>query len=68
MLPYRYDNNSNNYPFNILTMPYLSKAQRAFMHIHHPDITKRWDKENPKSAHSKTLPNHVKKKKSKETK
>lgn len=26
-------------------MPYKSKKQRAFMHIHHPEIAKRWDKE-----------------------
>ena len=44
-------------------MPYKSKAQRAFMHIHHPEIAKKWDKENPKNAKSKTLPNHKKKKK-----
>ncbi len=25
-------------------MPYRSKAQRAFMHIHHPKIAKKWDK------------------------
>jgi hypothetical protein len=26
-------------------MPYKSTAQRAYMHIHHPQIAKRWDKE-----------------------
>jgi hypothetical protein len=26
-------------------MPYKSKKQRAFMHIHHPLIAKKWDKE-----------------------
>jgi hypothetical protein len=26
-------------------MPYVSKAQQAYMHIHHPGIAKRWDKE-----------------------
>lgn len=26
-------------------MPYQSQKQAAFMHIHHPDIAKRWDKE-----------------------
>lgn len=26
-------------------MPYRSAKQRAFMHINHPDIAKRWDKE-----------------------
>ena len=25
-------------------MPYKSKKQRAYMHIHHPDIAARWDK------------------------
>ena len=25
-------------------MPYKSKKQRAWMHIHHPKIAKRWDK------------------------
>ena len=25
-------------------MPYRSKKQRAYMHIHHPGIAKRWDK------------------------
>lgn len=26
-------------------MPYKSKKQAAYMHIHHPEIAKRWDKE-----------------------
>jgi hypothetical protein len=26
-------------------MPYKSAKQRAYMHIHHPEIAKRWDKE-----------------------
>jgi len=25
-------------------MPYRSKKQRAFMHIHHPKLASRWDK------------------------
>lgn len=25
-------------------MPYRSKAQRAYMHIHHPKIAKKWDR------------------------
>lgn len=25
-------------------MPYKSKKQRAYMHIHHPRIAKKWDK------------------------
>lgn len=41
-------------------MPYKSKAQRAYMHIHHPGIAERWDEEHPKSAKSKKLPEHVK--------
>ena len=41
-------------------MPYKSKAQMAFMHIHHPKIAKRWDKEYSVGKH---LPQHVKHKK-----
>lgn len=41
-------------------MPYKSQAQRAFMHAKHPDIAKRWDKENPENAKSKKLPEHKK--------
>lgn len=26
-------------------MPYRSKKQRAFLHIHHPRIARRWDRE-----------------------
>ena len=25
-------------------MPYKSKRQRAYLHIHHPALAKRWDK------------------------
>lgn len=39
-------------------MPYKSKAQAAYMHIHHPGIAKRWDSEYPEK---KSLPTHVKK-------
>lgn len=39
-------------------MPYKSSAQRAYMHIHHPDIAARWDKEYPNQG---KLPKHVKK-------
>lgn len=39
-------------------MPYKSKAQAAFMHINHPEIAKRWDKEYPEK---KKMPEHVKK-------
>ena len=24
-------------------MPYKSAKQRAYMHIHHPDVAKKWD-------------------------
>ena len=36
-------------------MPFKSVAQRAFMHIHHPGIAKRWERETP----SEKLPGHV---------
>lgn len=43
-------------------MPYESKAQAAFMHIHHPDIAKRWDKEYDEGKiKRKKMPEHVKK-------
>jgi hypothetical protein len=29
-------------------MPYKSTAQAAYMHIHHPTIARRWDKEGGK--------------------
>jgi hypothetical protein len=38
-------------------MPIRSQAQRAFLHIHHPKIAKRWEKETPKGK----LPKHVEK-------
>jgi hypothetical protein len=41
-------------------MPYASKAQRGLMHLKHPEIAKRWDKENPANAKSKSLPEHKK--------
>ncbi len=28
-------------------VPYKSDAQRRFMHVKHPDIAKKWDKEYP---------------------
>lgn len=40
-------------------MPYKSDAQRKFMHARHPQIAARWDKEHPKNARSKRLPEHV---------
>jgi len=41
-------------------MPYRSQAQRAYLHIHEPEVAKRWDKEYP---NQKKLPKHVKPKK-----
>jgi len=40
-------------------MPYKSEAQRAYMHIHHPEIAVRWDKEY--KDHGK-LPHYARKK------
>jgi hypothetical protein len=39
-------------------MPYRSAKQRGYMHVHHPGIAARWDKETggkvvPKKASSK---------------
>ena len=41
-------------------MPYASKSQAAYMHIHHPEIAKRWDAEM-KAHHEKVkgLPEHA---------
>ena len=36
-------------------MPFKSQAQRAFMHIHHPGMAKRWERETPRGK----LPRHV---------
>jgi hypothetical protein len=35
-------------------MPFASKKQRAYMHIHHPDIANRWEKE-AKRKHQKAI-------------
>ena len=40
-------------------MPFVSEAQRAWMHIHHPEMAKRWEKETS----DKKLPKHVEDKK-----
>jgi hypothetical protein len=40
-------------------MPYKSSAQRAYLHIHEPEIAKRWDKEYGGGG---KLPKHVKRK------
>lgn len=40
-------------------MPYVSDAQRRFMHAKHPEIAKRWDKKYGKTG---DLPEHVKNK------
>jgi len=37
--------------------PFSSQAQRAYMHIHHPKIAARWEKETPKGK----LPKHIRK-------
>ena len=37
-------------------MPWKSKAQRGYMHVHHPEIARRWDKHTPEG---KKLPQHV---------
>ncbi len=42
-------------------MPYTSKAQRAFMHIHHPEIAAKWDKEFPNQGRLPQHKNPVKK-------
>jgi 8-oxo-dGTP pyrophosphatase MutT (NUDIX family) len=34
-----------------VTMPFVSQAQRQWMHINHPEIAKRWEKHTPKGAH-----------------
>lgn len=39
-----------------VTMPFVSQAQRQWMHIHHPDMAKRWESHTPKGA---KLPRHV---------
>lgn len=43
-------------------MPWKSRAQAAYMHIHHPEIAKEFDEKTPKG---KKLPYHVKPKKRK---
>lgn len=40
-------------------MPMVSQAQRAFLHIHHPDIAKEFEAKTPKDI---KLPEHVVKK------
>lgn len=40
-------------------MPYKSKAQQAWMHIHLPKVAKRWDKHTSKRQFKK-LPAYVK--------
>lgn len=34
-------------------MPYASAKQRGFMHIHHPEIAKKWDEEERKKKAKK---------------
>lgn len=40
-------------------MPYRSAKQRGFLHVHHPKIAARWDKE----IHDKAAPKKVSSKK-----
>lgn len=40
-------------------MPWKSKAQAAYMHIHHPEIAHEFDEATPKGT---DLPEHVAKK------
>jgi|TARA_R100001443_G_C3348518_1_gene176271 hypothetical protein len=42
-------------------MPFVSKAQRAWMYANNPKMAKRWEKETPNYV-LKRLPNTVKKK------
>src|SRR5215468_9607095 len=37
-------------------MPYVSTAQRGYLHVHEPALAARWDEETPKGA---DLPEHV---------
>jgi hypothetical protein len=41
-------------------MPIVSRAQRAWMHIHHPEMAAEFEAHTPKGA---KLPYHVRKKK-----
>ncbi|MFA5037297.1 MAG: hypothetical protein WC479_08990 [Candidatus Izemoplasmatales bacterium] len=43
-------------------MPFKSQAQRAWMHIHHPEMAKKWEEHTQKG---KKLPEHVEDKKDK---
>lgn len=38
-------------------MPFKSKAQRAYLYIHHPEVAKEFENHTPKGA---VLPKHVK--------
>jgi hypothetical protein len=42
-------------------MPFVSKAQRAYMYANHPEIAKRW--EDKYGSGGKDLPYHVRKRK-----
>jgi hypothetical protein len=41
-------------------VPFRSRAQQAYLFIHHPDVARRFAKDTPSSAYPK-LPEHVKK-------
>ena len=45
-------------------MPYRSRAQQAYMHIHHPAIAKRWDRHTTKRQF-KALPKKVRRRRRK---
>lgn len=42
-------------PARLKSMPYESQAQQGYMHVHHPEIAKKWDKED---KGNKNLPYH----------
>lgn len=42
-------------------MPYKSAKQRAWMHIHEPEIAKRWDAEYSNNKEDKSLSSRIKK-------
>jgi hypothetical protein len=44
----------------IKSMPFVSKAQRGYMWVHHPEIAREFESKTKSAA---TLPEHVRKKK-----
>ncbi len=45
-------------------MPYKSAKQRAYMHIHHPDVAARWDAKYGGKIHA-SMKKRLKKRKTK---